>query len=958
MKKIWLSILALISISLISCEWFTDPSSIPYPKKVKVKTEAAFSFNLGEIKPDLGDQFDLSSIKSSISENLGDGVDLWDYEYSASPNTLAYLMHYPIYELPIDVGSYLSQLDLDAALSSNSSGMNFNQELKIDAINYSGTETVIDDITAKLTEYLETIDLKTISPLYVPESDFSMSEITHTLANSELNISDSFDIEIPADQLSYKENSSLNIIITKTDPFSTSDDYTFLIGTQLKDKSDNILCTVPPAEYKNGGTIVIPLGYDVIEGEYLPEEFSLYLDGSISGNNPLIIHTYRIEFEIGSQSKVKRIVNLKKTSDELGIEDYEITDMNQDLDVGDYFTEATIEQGSLRFSSPLPQGWSNLDVDIKILSVTGLISADKDEFTDGPDAATSIFDKELDLSDKPLDPANPHLTVNGLIHIEVEGSTLDFTDDDVSIDVNYDAHIDSLKNVKVDLASPAFSGMQTSFSLPSSGNDAIQLPEEIKDYIEEITFGTEAGGKYYKSDAAGNVSSTEGKGLGIKCVITNDLDTTIPLHISSNIFGLDIDDSITTGEDETEHNWITYDTLVFNESTPGYVDFSFEITDTLITINHFVLGETYSLAVDVDNFVFDWDSAKLKTSDAFSGNQDLEGLDISSVMKSLPIPEEDINKIEIATLPASFYAQKPDASSSPELAALMNSLNISGKISIDTTKNDVVTSNYLLGTESSNGTLQYANKITWPAKNSDILIKDSDELLNEEINTPTFKIDLAPIFNSKPDKISFNYSVGLNGATVYNQMIEDMKASGETTANITIDLLLKLIFNLTVKEDISLSVMDLVDSEWSTSDSDLFGREDASSLEQYAEYANAIDSMGVKYKIKSSLLSGLNLGLNVKNGTYLDKDVTIVSNEYNTLQFTRDEIKNILTKYPFHPDVALKIGQGELFIPRSITEQTDSAPLEVGLSVFLKMNDEPITVYPFEESLFAGITGE
>ncbi len=548
-------------------------------------------------------------------------------------------------------------------------------------------------------------------------------------------------------------------------------------------------------------------------------------------------------------------------------------------------------------------------------------------------------------------------SVDGLIGIEVYGSTLNFTEE-ASIDVNYNAGIESLKNVKVDLASPAFSGMQTSFSLPSSGDDAIALPEEIKNYLEEITFGTDVGGIHYKSNADGSVSTTEGEGLGIKCIITNTLDTTIPLHIQSNIFGLDIDDSITAGENAEEHNWITYDKLVFNESTPGYVDFSFEITNTLITINHFVLGETYNLAVDVDNFVFDWDAAKLKTSDAFSGNQDLEGLDISSVMSSLPIPEEDVNKIEIKTLPASFYAQKPDTSSSPELAALMNSLNISGKISIDTTKNDVVTSNYLLGTESSNGTLHYANKITWPAKNSEILIKDSDELLNEEINTPTFKFDLAPIFNSKPDKISFNYSVGLNGATVYSQMIEDMKASGETTANITIDMLLKLIFNLTVKEDISLSVMDLVDSEWSSSDSDLFGREDASSLEQYAEYANAIDSMGVKYKIKTSLLSGLDLGLNVKNGTYLNKDVSIVSNEYNTLQFTRDEIKNILTQYPFHPDIALKIGQGELSVPRSITAQTDSAPLEVGLSVFLKLNDEPITVYPFEESLFAGITGE
>ena len=123
--KITISVFTIFM--LFSCEQFTN---LQIPESVSVATGAEYNVALGTISKNTSDFFDVSTLKNTIQDSLGTTASLYDYT-PAGDDTLAYLLHYPIYEVPIDIGSYFKGFNLDTLFNSSDMGFSFDQQISI-----------------------------------------------------------------------------------------------------------------------------------------------------------------------------------------------------------------------------------------------------------------------------------------------------------------------------------------------------------------------------------------------------------------------------------------------------------------------------------------------------------------------------------------------------------------------------------------------------------------------------------------------------------------------------------------------------------------------------------------------------------------------------------------------------------------------------------------------------------
>ena len=87
----------------------------------------------------------------------------------------------------------------------------------------------------------------------------------------------------------------------------------------------------------------------------------------------------------------------------------------------------------------------------------------------------------------------------------------------------------------------------------------------------------------------------------------------------------------------------------------------------------------------------------------------------------------------------------------------------------------------------------------------------------------------------------------------------------------------------------------------------------------------------------------------------MNKDISFNNGE-NSLSLTKEDIKNVLTSYPFHPTVNAVLGTTETTsdnpVVIAIKRSTDTTSSKIGasISVSIKMDeDTPITVWGAKE---------
>lgn len=515
-------------------------------------------------------------------------------------------------------------------------------------------------------------------------------------------------------------------------------------------------------------------------------------------------------------------------------------------------------------------------------------------------------------------------------------------------------------------------------------------------YVKSIGFGElAADGKHYKHKEDGTLSTEEtdvSEGFGIKARFVNTLplQSEINLTLSSAVFNLTGANAIAisipgntgdTYKEETWKAWPSVDFSALDKNVDHYVDMSLTAAfeNDELKLKDVVMGTSYKIGFELESMLYDFDSVVLNTSDlAYSGEQSLEGFDLNTMLGGMGIAENDIKKLGIPSLPVYFYAQTP-ADDGSALGNLLGKIGISGDVSIsyDTTTTsaegiettETKTVNLL---EDANGNVKpihTVKAVKWPASGSTI---DASKCTFTKDGNYSFSFTdandggLAQIISSFPSNLKFKYSIGLtnNGGaseiTVYSSMIpkvgvtEGSATTTESATSLKIDMAAILPLSIKIGSDISLDIMELTDSEWNKTNAqkDLLNRDDASTYKEYEDYIDSLESFTMSYRMNvEEFISGIELGLNITDkASGLSKNVSVIGSGQKEMVIKGEEIKSILTTYPFHPSVKLELPAKTITIKRSVfIKSDDSAETpKIGVNVGLKIKmdgDTPITVW-------------
>lgn len=996
MKKNFRILLALSSVvCLVSCGGLTNPQ---IPQSVSIATGAQFKANMGTASYDLSEKFGSDALLKKMQDALGSQVGI--YDYNEGKDVLTYMIRYPIYEVPIDIQSYLQNLNLDEILKSSDMGLNFTQEVSIPEVTQTGSQTVQIDVASKIRESVSE-NFSTSYTIAVPEGLPSIpGKEQNTSISSILSAAgaEKITVDSPAQIIEYETGSAICIDISRVDANALSDDYKFSLSAAIYAKDDtsktNKLSSAN-VDARDGGKLLLPL--DVTGG--IPGDFFIAVDGTVEGSHPAdtsYAHAYSMKVSLTPETTPTVITGIEKSSADLGIESYTIKDMSVSLaELEGLFKNAEVGEGYLALSAELPAGWKNLKATAKInINGAGLENLEIADVT----PPLKFIDKKLDLRAKKIDLSlGKEITVTGSVGFEIFGATIDLRSGD--LEIGYEASITKLNSVVIDLNSDKYSVIKEklNYSLPTDGSTgSVKLPSEMLNYVKSIGFGElAADGKHYKHKEDGTLSTEEtdvSEGFGIKARFVNTLplQSEINLTLSSAVFNLTGANAIAisipgntgdTYKEETWKAWPSVDFSALDKNVDHYVDMSLTAAfeNDELKLKDVVMGTSYKIGFELESMLYDFDSVVLNTSDlAYSGEQSLKGFDLNTMLGGMGIAENDIKKLGIPSLPVYFYAQTP-ADDGSALGNLLGKIEISGDVSIsyDTTTTsadgiettETKTVNLLEDADGNVKSINTVKAVEWPVSGSTIDAANCTFTKDGNYSfcfTDANAGGLAQIISSFPSNLKFKYSIGLtnNGGaseiTVYSSMIpkvgvtEGSVTTTESATSLKIDMAAILPLSIEIGSDISLDIMELTDSEWNTTNAqkDLLNRDDASTYQEYVDYIDSLESFTMSYRMNvEEFISGIELGLSITDeASGLSKNVSVIGSGQKEMVIKGEEIKSILTTYPFHPSVKLELPANTITIKRSAFIKSDDAAEtpKIGVNVGLKIKmdgDTPITVW-------------
>lgn len=149
MKKTRLLPIAAISlmISLVGCNW-------QIPENVSVKTNAEYEFSAGEFNKSLDEYLDIPKILEKNKTTLPNGMKIYDYwPDKANADVQRYLIKVPMAEIPIDLDSFMEQIDLTSGLKA----MEFSKEFtvpKIELNSVTGVKLNLENVELSINKGL------------------------------------------------------------------------------------------------------------------------------------------------------------------------------------------------------------------------------------------------------------------------------------------------------------------------------------------------------------------------------------------------------------------------------------------------------------------------------------------------------------------------------------------------------------------------------------------------------------------------------------------------------------------------------------------------------------------------------------------------------------------------------------------------------------------------------------
>src|SRR5574344_1104592 len=297
-RKTFVALAAFGAFSLLvsSCSFF---SNMQVPESVDVKTNAKYSVPLGKASYDISSVFGKDTLKTSMQNSLGSTSSVYDYVLSPTDDTLTYLLHYPVYRVPVDIGSYLDSLDLSSALDGDK-GIAFSQSIALPTVAINQTQEIdIPDVSAKILSSMnETLAKGDTSYSTVPEPGTTGVSASTYMVDSLGKTHNSITIEGDlANKITYETGSAVEIAVTRTDSNAVTSGYSFMLTATISSEDKSSTYAKASKDVADGGTLVLDFG-----GQDLPKTLLVTLDGTLSNGTTSVTHAYDVKMSLSSDT--------------------------------------------------------------------------------------------------------------------------------------------------------------------------------------------------------------------------------------------------------------------------------------------------------------------------------------------------------------------------------------------------------------------------------------------------------------------------------------------------------------------------------------------------------------------------------------------------------------------------------------------------------------------------------
>lgn len=905
MKKISKFVFSVFVFILFSCKY-------EIPEKVTLVTDANYAFTIGDFSKSLSEYLSVEKIKEYVNSSDDSKIKYSVYDYNPPSNAKSekpmqnYLIDMTIAEIPVDIGSYLEKMDFSGL---DSEGITLGQKIEIPdlAERHETTNITFPDIAQKFEN--ETINIINDLPL----AEISISVDSAQTIKTKIQKPDFKTATF------YEGGIILNILRTKG---SSSADFRTDFTFELLSDDGKILSKVQNIDISSGDENCV---FD-LKGSTISSNLNLKIYGDVSGGNAGNICNYSLNAKFSPGTKFSKITGF---TDEIG--DSGEVEQYIKLSTDETFVKCEISNGSLELVSKKPDGWSGVTAKFSDSgSISGALELPEGRNLVSVEDSSAFVHKKLDLAGstytKETDP-DGKITFKDKISFSCSDATLVFPDgEQPQVTLETVCNIAKASYVVLDLSSKEdllHFRKETPFS------------DDITNYVEEMTLVNSGMEISYKNTLPR----------------VSDGDNTIALEVVSDLLKInDTDESKKTlqpQKSETLRSLSPDGQEIIVQPKNEKIDFDIKLVlpredgmpENYAVLKNVELNGAYEISVTAKP-VFDWKNVKLKsqsTDDSKkSGEEDTE-LSFDKLFSALKdeLGEESafIDNVKLEHFPLYIYFQKP------ELQAL-SGMDFSGNISLKTAENNSV---------------QVLKGQKIESKNVELLEMDKDGVVISEFSEKNASghADIAELFNnSKSETIKLDYDVqfgGLDEAIVITkENYEALKATAENkdipvsikvSARLVVPLALKLDAPDSEGNKTTLNILKLAKIE---SDDDLFGRSEATSLEDIEKYIDLIQSTNLIYEVNNGLFSYSEKG---KSGSILFEtnltnvkipEYTISLQKGNTKIYTED-VKNMLQTYPFVPKIILTLPDGTLQISRN-------AEFRINLAVKIHANGK-VTIF-------------
>ena len=905
MKKISKFVFSVFVFILFSCKY-------EIPEKVTLVTDANYAFTIGDFSKSLSEYLSVEKIKEYVNSSDDSKIKYSVYDYNPPSNAKSekpmqnYLIDMTIAEIPVDIGSYLEKMDFSGL---DSEGITLGQKIEIPdlAERHETTNITFPDIAQKFEN--ETINIINDLPL----AEISISVDSAQTIKTKIQKPDFKTATF------YEGGIILNILRTKG---SSSADFRTDFTFELLSDDGKILSKVQNIDISSGDENCV---FD-LKGSTISSNLNLKIYGDVSGGNAGNICNYSLNAKFSPGTKFSKITGF---TDEIG--DSGEVEQYIKLSTDETFVKCEISNGSLELVSKKPDGWSGVTAKFSDSgSISGALELPEGRNLVSVEDSSAFVHKKLDLAGstytKETDP-DGKITFKDKISFSCSDATLIFPDgEQPQVTLETVCNIAKASYVVLDLSSKEdllHFRKETPFS------------DDITNYVEEMTLVNSGMEISYKNTLPR----------------VSDGDNTIALEVVSDLLKInDTDESKKTlqpQKSETLRSLSPDGQEIIVQPKNEKIDFDIKLVlpredgmpENYAVLKNVELNGAYEISVTAKP-VFDWKNVKLKsqsTDDSKkSGEEDTE-LSFDKLFSALKdeLGEESafIDNVKLEHFPLYIYFQKP------ELQAL-SGMDFSGNISLKTAENNSV---------------QVLKGQKIESKNVELLEMDKDGVVISEFSEKNASghADIAELFNnSKSETIKLDYDVqfgGLDEAIVITkENYEALKATAENkdipvsikvSARLVVPLALKLDAPDSEGNKTTLNILKLAKIE---SDDDLFGRSEATSLEDIEKYIDLIQSTNLIYEVNNGLFSYSEKG---KSGSILFEtnltnvkipEYTISLQKGNTKIYTED-VKNMLQTYPFVPKIILTLPDGTLQISRN-------AEFRINLAVKIHANGK-VTIF-------------